>query len=106
MAKKVSFRDVWVVEGWPEKIQEAQKILTYRIAGKEHPRVRYGKESMDWQASRIACHDCGVLEGEFHVPSCDVEECPNCRGQMISCGCQVETTKGESREAGRPRAGS
>lgn len=33
------------------------------------------------------CHDCGAKIGEFHQPGCDMEECPFCNDQLISCGC-------------------
>jgi hypothetical protein len=33
------------------------------------------------------CHDCGTMPGGFHHPGCDMERCPKCSGQLISCGC-------------------
>lgn len=33
------------------------------------------------------CHDCGAKEGEYHLPGCDMEKCPFCGGQLISCNC-------------------
>ena len=36
------------------------------------------------------CHDCGVQEGQFHKPGCDMEHCPFCGHQLISCDCCYE----------------
>lgn len=33
------------------------------------------------------CHDCNCLLGEKHYDGCDMDECPKCHGQLISCGC-------------------
>lgn len=38
------------------------------------------------------CHDCGVDPNNFHINGCDVERCPNCGRQSISCDCEDSET--------------
>jgi hypothetical protein len=75
-----------VAEGWPEKIAAAQNVLSLAFGDREVARVRYGKEHGGWNFS-VPCHDCKVIEGELHVQGCDVEECPLCGQQLITCEC-------------------
>ena len=60
---------------------------TYEIGGADYPRIPYGSEADDWGAERQVCHDCCARKGQLHVPGCDVECCPRCKGQAISCDC-------------------
>jgi hypothetical protein len=37
------------------------------------------------------CPECGARPGTLHQPDCDIERCPNCGGQFISCGCPARS---------------
>ena len=39
------------------------------------------------------CSDCGAIRGEFHHLGCDLERCPRCRRQLISCGCWTDSVE-------------
>jgi hypothetical protein len=58
-------------------------IETVMIGGAELERIRYGFERYADAEGR--CHDCGVARGGIHHLFCDFEECPVCRGQLLSC---------------------
>lgn len=87
----VPYNGTEVASYWPRRIEDAQKVETYPLI-LEVKRIRYGDEKAASEYDGYAdhpCHDCAVIKGQYHVPSCDMEECPNCGGQLISCGCEI-----------------
>ena len=85
-----------MVEWWPERIIEAQDQVYYDISGEDFRRIPYGNEADDWGADRGPCHDCRVIKGQLHVVGCDVERCPKCDGQAITCDCGDEGIEEDS----------
>jgi len=39
-------------------------------------------------SDKETCHDCNCKEGELHMLGCDMERCPFCGHQLISCDCR------------------
>jgi hypothetical protein len=83
----IVYRGRRVSVDWPEQVREAQAETTIALREEYFQRIRYGSEPEDWGAKVQPCGDCCVINGEFHVPGCDIERCPRCSGQLISCGC-------------------
>lgn len=57
--------------------------------GRQVPLWPYGKGPYDRQGGP-RCGDCGVQRGGYHHPGCDLQRCPICRGQLMSCDCMYE----------------
>lgn len=83
----VLYNGIEVARFWPKIIERAQEHSAYVIS-RPLSRVPYGKEALDW-TPKVACADCGVLPGQFHVRSCDFERCPACGLQALTCPCRL-----------------
>jgi hypothetical protein len=58
------------------------------IGGRLYKRITWGKETRFGPRNPdFACGCCGAPPGGIHHRGCDVEECPSCRRQGISCDC-------------------
>ncbi len=64
----------------------------YLIKGELYDCILFGDEDEDWvgDEENPTCGDCGVHVGEQHLAYCDIERCPRCGLQFLSCDCGVK----------------
>lgn len=56
-------------------------IVFVDVAGKTYNRIKHTDAA-------YPCHDCGAKAGQFHHWGCDMERCPKCGHQLLSCDCE------------------
>jgi len=83
-----------------DDLKESNNKNSLISRGKKYKRFKYGEDGWsgpmasgkpsDWGkfTSDNPCHDCFVKKGNYHVSGCDVERCPKCGHQLISCNCK------------------
>ena len=76
--------------GETEIIPEPDQTVTHvSTGGVRYPRIRCGSEA-EVGSEMDFCSDCFAKAGQYHAIGCDLEECPKCHRQMISCGCAID----------------
>ena len=69
-----------MMPGWEKAIAKAQELKQLTRGKQTYARIPYDNPGKK-------CHDCAVKHGQLHVPGCDMERCPRCKGQVFVCGC-------------------
>jgi TIR domain len=88
----VEYNDTQVASFWPAIIERAQHQPMYLVT-RPLNRIRWGSEKGLWPRTKRRlgpCGDCAALPGQYHAPNCDMEQCPACLSQALSCGCRHE----------------
>ena len=47
-------------------------------------RIVFGEET---DVCESPCPGCGHYYFDYHAPGCEIEQCPECGGQLVSCDC-------------------
>ena len=64
-------------------------VYVFHLDGRRLDLLAYGLEP-GWRSGPDRCGDCGVDRGGWHHPGCDIQRCPACGGQLLSCGCRFD----------------
>lgn len=91
----VYFNEIFMPKGLQVEISGEQENSTIIINGEKFSRVHYGSPEehpeVNFEYANKPCGDCLVIRGQIHLLDCDMEQCPNCSNQMITCACEIDT---------------
>lgn len=85
----VQYHGVLMSADWPQEIEDAQELQGYVMHGQSFDRVIHSVAEEGIEQDEL-CQECGVLNGQFHVPGCQQEDCPRCAGKLVECGCEID----------------
>lgn len=77
---------------YQEKVKSERKQENFTIDGMSYPRIPWGAEKRFGEVETKPdelCHDCLAEPGMLHIFNCDMEECPKCGNQALSCPCEI-----------------
>lgn len=87
----VEFQGLLMHSDWPAQLMASQEVTHWEMDGKAFKRFRFGEEPYwgepDLPFNHAYCPDCGCRPGQQHGFSCDMELCPRCLWQLLSCEC-------------------
>jgi hypothetical protein len=68
-------------------------VSSLHLGGEPFPLTPYGRDGTSAPGGG-RCGDCGVEPGGFHHLGCDLQPCPRCQRQLLSCGCPFDELGG------------
>lgn len=77
---------------------------TLYINSTRYDRIPFGLEQEN-DGFYDHCSDCGAVRGQHHKSGCDMEKCPRCGGQLISCECVTSIVNNDDsdNDDGKPK---
>lgn len=95
--RKIVSEDSYICKFCGKDMQHSNgcAVRIVRIDGTDYARIPVGGAHDYHEHFRpdARCNDCGAKKGFYHHPHCDMERCPRCGGQILSCDCPISYPK-------------